>query len=101
MERVSDGVRLLPLDTRLQLVPAATRGFGASLLINVGGATAPVRRLDGAGPELWAAFAGGQTIAEAAIAMADRTNASLPEVERVVRTFATQLVGAGLAEPTC
>ena len=97
----TDEPRLLPRDARLQLAAAATRTFGSSLLINAGGAVAPVRRLDGAGPELWAAFAGGRTIAEAAAAMAEQTNAALPDVERVVRTFATQLVDAGLAEPSC
>ncbi len=100
-DTVTDGSGLLGRDVRLELAPAATRDFGTSLLVNAGGAAAPVRRLDGAGPELWAAFASGRSIAEAAAAMADRTHAAPTEVEHVVRAFATELVAAGLAEPTC
>jgi hypothetical protein len=97
---VTDPQALLDPDVRLALAPAATRRVGADLLVNHGGATEPVRRLDGVGPQLWAAFAAGSTIGEAAASMAERTGASPPDVERVVRTFATELVRAGLAEAT-
>lgn len=97
---MSDAQGLLDRDVRLTLAPAATRRVGADLLVNHGGATGPVRRLDGVGPQLWAAFADDQTIAQAAASMTERTGASGPDVERVVRTFATELVRAGLAEAT-
>ena len=86
--------------SRLEFRPAATRMIGADLLVNVGGATGLVQRLDGAGPEIWKAFAGGQTIAEAATTLADRAGTSPSQAVRIVHDFATELVRAGLAEPT-
>lgn len=85
---------------RLQLKPAATRMVGAELFVNAGGSTAPVQRLGGAGPELWAEFAAGRTIAEAAATLVARTGASPSEVEAVVQAFAQQLLHAELAETT-
>ena len=86
--------------TRLEFRPAATRMIGADLLVNVGGATGPVQRLDGAGPEIWKAFTGGQTIAEAATALAKRGGTSPSQAVRIVHDFAAELVRVGLAEPT-
>lgn len=100
MERAPHQPPQLDRAVRLRLRPAASRRVGADLLVNVGGATASVQRINGAGPELWSAFAKGHTIAEAASALAEHTGSSSDEVERVVLAFATQLVQAGLAEPT-
>ena len=57
--------RRIESSTRFRLVPAATRRLGSDLLVNVGGATAPVQRLMGTGPELWECFERGCTVAEA------------------------------------
>ena len=43
---------VLDPSARLRIVPAATRMLGSDLLVNHGGATAPVQRLVGSGPEL-------------------------------------------------
>lgn len=85
---------------RLRLEPAATRRLGADLLVNVGGATAPVHRLVGAGSELWWAFAAGLTLREAAAEVGAGTSASAAEVESQVLAFAAELVRVGLAELT-
>ncbi len=98
MEPAPDAPRL-DRRSRLALVPAATRRVGGDLLVNVGGATAAVQRLGGAGPDLWEAFAGGASVAEAAVDLADRTRSSTEEVERVVLDFAQGLVRADLARP--
>jgi len=98
---VTDDSQLIPRDGRLQLLPAATRRVGATLYVGRGGASEPVRRLDGAGPDLWAAFARGLTVAEAAAAVALHGSADLRDVERVVQIFATELVDSGLAVLAC
>jgi Coenzyme PQQ synthesis protein D (PqqD) len=89
-----------PLDpsTRLRLAPAATRRLGSDLLVNAGGATAPVQRLMGTGAELWECFARGLSVGEAVTLLAQRTGAPA-DVERNVVEFGTALVRAGLAEP--
>lgn len=89
---------LAPAD-RLRLAPAATRAIGTELLISVGGATRPVERLAGSGPELWRAFGDGLTIAEAAHDLAKRTGAAPERVEAHVLEFAAALVAGDLAEP--
>lgn len=91
--------RPLEPSDRIRLVPAATRVLGRDLLVNAGGATSPVERLAGTGPELWWSLARGLTIAEAATTLADRIGAPLVEVEAQVLQFATALVEARLAEP--
>ena len=90
-----------PLDpsTRLKLVPAATRMLGSELLVNAGGAAAPVRRIEGTGPELWFAFERGLTIAEAATNISARANISVQDIEAIVLRFAAALVDADLAVP--
>jgi hypothetical protein len=85
---------------RLRLVPSATRRLGPDLLVSVGGATRPVERLTGSGPELWGSFAAGLTLGEAAARLAQRTGATLATVEPHVLEFAVALVDAGLAERT-
>jgi hypothetical protein len=85
---------------RLRLVPSATRRLGPDLLVSVGGATRPVERLTGTGPELWGSFAAGLTLGEAAARLAQRTGATLSTVEPHVLEFAAALVDAGLAERT-
>lgn len=100
MERAPDQPPQLQGAVGLRLAPAASRMVGADLLVNVGGSTAFVQRIDGAGAELWSAFADGQTIAEASATLAERTGASPIEVRRVVFAFAAQLIQANLAEPT-
>ena len=90
-----------PLDpsTRLRLVPAATRMLGSDLLVNSGGATAPVRQLVGTGPELWFAFARGLTVAEAAAHISDCASVPVHEIEANVLSFATSLIELDLAVP--
>jgi hypothetical protein len=83
---------------RLRIVPAATRTFGSDLLINRGGATAPVQRLVGSGPELWFAFGRGLTITEAANEVSSKLGMVVPGIEDSVLRFAAALVEAGLAE---
>lgn len=83
---------------RVRLAPAATRMFGSDLLLSVGGATGPVKRLTGSGPELWRAFGQGDTIAEAAARVAARTGESPEELETHVAWFAAALVEEHLAE---
>ena len=91
-----------PLDPadRIRLAPAATRRLGAELLVSVGGATRPVERLSGSGPELWQSFAEGLSLGDAAFRLAERTGAELAVVEPHVVAFATRLVEADLAEVT-
>jgi hypothetical protein len=81
------------------LVPSATRRLGSDLLVSAGGATRPVERLTGSGPELWSAFATGITISEAAARLAHRTGADAATLEPLVLEFAEALVRARLAEP--
>jgi hypothetical protein len=83
---------------RLRLVPSATRRLGSDLLVSAGGATRPVDRLTGSGPELWNAFAAGLSVREAAVRLAERTGAALATVESQVAEFAEALVHARLAE---
>ena len=85
---------------RLRLIPSAARRLGPDLLVSVGGATRPVERLTGTGPELWGSFAAGLTLGEAAARLAQRTGATLSTVEPHVLEFAAALVDAGLAERT-
>jgi hypothetical protein len=92
--------RALDPSLRLRVEPAATRRLGDDLLINSGGATAPVHRLVGAGSELWWAFAAGLSVREAAVYVGEGTSASLSDVEAQVAAFAAELVRVGLAEPT-
>jgi hypothetical protein len=75
---------LLPSD-RLRLAPSATRRMGPDLLVSAGGATRPVERLTGSGPDLWAR-------------LAERTGAALSTVHPHVLEFAESLVRAQLAE---
>ena len=84
---------------RLRLVPSATRRLGPDLLVSAGGATLPVERLTGSGPELWTSFAAGLTLGEAAARLAQRTGATLDVIEPHVIEFAESLVRARLAEP--
>jgi hypothetical protein len=88
---------LQPSD-RIRLAPAATRALGADLLVNAGGATAPVERLSGNGPALWQAFGRGLTIEEAAVELAASTGVPVGEVEPHALAFAGALVRARLAE---
>ena len=92
--------RPLDLSTRITLAPAATRALGPDLYINAGGAVASVKCLTGSGPELWRAFGGGLTIAEAAARHSESTGATPAEVQDNVLAFATTLVEADLAEAT-
>jgi hypothetical protein len=80
-------------------VPSVTRRLGSDLLVSAGGATRPVERLTGSGPELWHAFAAGLTVSEAAARLAQRTGAAAATVEPHVLDFAEALVRARLAEP--
>ena len=93
-----EGWVLEPSD-RLRLVRSATRRLGSDLLVSAGGATRPVERLTGSGPELWSAFAAGLSVGEAAARLADRTGAAVATVESQVLEFAEALVRARLAEP--
>jgi Coenzyme PQQ synthesis protein D (PqqD) len=94
-----EGWQGLEPSDRLRLVPSATRRLGTDLLVSAGGATRPVERLTGSGPELWKAFAGGLSVAEAAARLAERTGAAVAAVEPHVLEFAEALVRARLAEP--
>ena len=82
---------------RLRIVPAATRMLGSDLLVNHGGATAPVQRLVGSGPDLWFAFGRGLSIAEAANEVLSQVGTVVPGVEDNVLRFAAALVETGLA----
>lgn len=101
MARVSgpavEGSRALDLSDRLHLAPSATRRLGPDLLVSAGGATGPVERLTGSGPELYGSFAAGLTVAEAAGRLAERTGADVTTVEPHALQFAEALVSAGLA----
>jgi Coenzyme PQQ synthesis protein D (PqqD) len=94
-----EGWRALEPSDRLRLVPSATRRLGSDLLVSAGGATRPVERLTGSGPELWSAFAAGLSVGEAAARLAQRTGAAVATVEPQVLEFAEALVRARLAEP--
>jgi hypothetical protein len=83
---------------RLRLAPSATRRLGSDLLVSAGGATRPVERLTGGGPELWAHFAAGLTVAEATALVAHRTGTHPDAVEPRVLKYAEALISAGLAE---
>jgi hypothetical protein len=91
--------RSLEVSDRLALVRCATRRLGPDLLVNVGGATSPVERLTGGGPELWGYFGAGLTVAEAAERVAARMDTPVAAVEPHVLDYADALVRAGLAEP--
>jgi hypothetical protein len=93
-----EGSQALEPSDRLWLVHCATRRLGPDLLVSAGGATRPVERLTGSGPELWGSFAAGLTLREAAARLAQRTGAALTTVEPAVLDFAAGLVGTGLAE---
>lgn len=88
---------LAPTD-RLRLAPSATRRLGPDLLVSAGGATRPVERLTGSGPELWGSFAMGLTLGEAAARLAERTGAAVETVEPHVLEFAEALIHTQLAE---
>jgi len=81
-------------------VRAATRRLGADLLVNAGGATAPVEKLSGNGPDLWDAFRRGMTIHEAAAELSRRTGVPLTDIEPHATAFVDALVRASLAEPS-
>jgi hypothetical protein len=93
-----EGSRALGPSDRLRLVPSATRRLGFDLLVSAGGATLPVERLTGSGPELWGSFAAGLTLGQAADRLAGRTGAAPSTVEPHVLEFAEALVRARLAE---
>jgi hypothetical protein len=92
------GSRALESSDRLRLVPSATRWLGSDLLVSAGGATRPVERLTGSGPELWRSFAAGLTLGEAAARLAQRTGTAPATLEPHVLGFAEALVRARLAE---
>jgi hypothetical protein len=94
-----EGPRALGPSDRLQLVPCATRRLGTDLLVSAGGATRPVERLTGSGPELWSAFAAGLTLGDAAVRLAERTGVAVSTIEPHVVEFAGALVRARLAAP--
>lgn len=94
----ADESRLLEPSDRLRLMRCATRRLGPDLLVNAGGATSPVERLTGGGPELWGHFGAGLTVAEAAARVAERVGTSVASVEPHVLDYAEALVRAGLAE---
>ena len=98
MAPVMEATRALEPSDRLRLAPSATRRMGPDLLVSAGGATRPVERLTGSGPELWGSFAAGLTLAEAAARLAERTGAALSTVEPHVLEFAESLVRAQLAK---
>lgn len=85
---------------RIRILPSATRRCGPDLLVNAGGATAPVQRIGGAGPDLWNAFSEEMTIAEASAAIARLHDINPAEIEQLVQSFAKMLIGAGLATAT-
>ena len=93
-----EGSRGLEPSDRLRLVPSATRRLGSDLLVSAGGAARPVERLTGSGPELWASFAAGLSVGEAADRLAQRTGAALTTVQPHVLEFADALIRTGLAE---
>ena len=93
-----EGSRALEASDRLRLVPSATRRLGPDLLVSAGGATRPVERLTGSGPELWGSFGAGLTLGEAAARLSARTGAALDTIEPHVLEFAEALVRARLAE---
>jgi len=93
-----EGSRALESSDRLRLVPSATRRLGPDLLVSAGGATRPVERLTGSGPELWGSFAAGLTLGEAAARLAQHTGAAFGTVEPHVLEFAKALIRARLAE---
>jgi hypothetical protein len=95
---VEEGSQALEPSDRLRLMPSAIRRLGPDLLVSAGGATRPVERLTGSGPELWGSFAAGLTLGEAAARLAQRTGAALTTVEPAVLDFAAGLVRTGLAE---
>lgn len=99
MDPTVEGWLALELTDRLDMVPSATRRLGPDLLVSAGGATRPVERLTGSGPELYDAFAAGLTVAEAAVSLAQHTGAAVTTVEPHVLEFAEALVSAGLAVP--
>ena len=96
---MSDDTTTLDPSVRLRIAPAATRWVGNELLVNVGGATAPVHRLGGIGPYLWNEFVAGRTIGEVADSLQGATRAPAHKIEQVVRDFAAQLVDVDIAEP--
>jgi hypothetical protein len=93
-----EGSRALGPSDRLRLAPSATRRLGSDLLVSVGGATRPVERLTGTGPEVWQAFAAGLTVRDTATHLAERTGSPVTTVEPNVLEFAHALIRAGLAE---
>jgi hypothetical protein len=93
-----EAARRIGRSTRFRLAPAATRLLGADLLVNAGGANAPVQRLMGTGPELWECFSRGLTVGEAVDHLAARPGAPA-DLEANVVAFGASLVSAGLAEP--
>jgi hypothetical protein len=93
-----EGSPTLEPSDRLRLPPTATRRMGPDLLVSAGGATRPVERLTGSGPELWGSFASGLTLGEAAARLSERTGAALSTVEPHVLEFAEALIRAQLAE---
>jgi hypothetical protein len=93
-----EGSRALGPSDRLRLAPSATRRLGPDLLVSVGGATGPVERLTGAGPEVWQAFAAGLTVRDAATRLAQLTGSPVATVEPDILEFAHALIRAGLAE---
>jgi hypothetical protein len=93
-----EGSRAVEPSDCLRLAPSATRRLGPDLLVSAGGATRPVERLTGSGPELWGYIAAGLTLGDAAARLAQRTGAELAAVEPHVLEFADALVRAGLAE---
>jgi hypothetical protein len=95
---MSDDAFRLDASARLRVAPAATRLVGAELLVNTGGATAPVQRLGGIGPYLWQELASGRTIGELVDTLAEETGAPAERIHRVVVEFAARLVDADLAE---
>ena len=88
---------LLPPD-RLKVPPSATRALGPDLLVNVGGATAPVHRLTGTGPALWRCFDEGRTLGDATEQVSRETGTAVADLEPHVQRFATWLLEARLAE---
>jgi hypothetical protein len=93
-----EGSQALEPSDRLRLMPCATRRLGSDLLVSAGGATRPVERLTGSGPELWGSFAAGLTLREATDRLAQRTGAAPTTLEPHVLEFAAALVRTGLAE---
>ena len=82
---------------RLRIPGTATRALGPDLLVNVGGATAPVHRLTGSGPALWRCFRDGSTLSDTTEQVAQDTGTTV-DLEPYVVRFATWLLDARLAE---